>query len=116
METVLVICHDFLSIYSCLKGSQTLRCAVAVISLAFFHQLFCVFQVNAGCLALTLDIGTASAVLVRSFVMNQARVLQGLVYDLHCPFHETFLVCIFNTEKEIPSLMLCYEIGIQCRP
>ena len=116
MEAVLIICHDFLSIYSGLKGGQTLRSTEAVVSLSFFHQLLCVLQVNTGCLALALDIRAASSVLVRTLVMDQACILQGLVYDFHCPFHETFLVCIFNTEKEIPSLMLCYEIGIQCRP
>ena len=109
---MLVICHDFLAPHCFLKGCKALRGTEAVICLPLINQLLCIFQVYAGCLAFTLDIGTHPAVLIRTFVVDQAGILQCLVDDLHRTFHIALLVCIFNAEKEIPALMFCNQVGI----
>ena len=105
---MLVICHDFLAPHCFLKGCKALRGTEAVICLPLINQLLCIFQVYAGCLAFTLD----PAVLIRTFVVNQAGILQCLVDDFHRTFHIALLVCIFNAEKEIPALMFCNQVGI----
>ena len=69
MKAVLVISHDLLAFHSFFKGIQSFLGTEAVISLSFFHQLFRIFQINAGGLSLTLYIRTYAAILVRTFVM-----------------------------------------------
>ena len=57
------------------QGIQTLFIAEAVICLAFFDQLLCIFHVDAGLLTLTLYIRTTAAVLIRSLIMDQTGLL-----------------------------------------
>ena len=70
---MLVIYIDFLARHSTGQRGQPVLIAEAVIGLALLNQLFRILQINALRLALTLYIGADPAVLVRSFIMLQAR-------------------------------------------
>ena len=113
MQAVLIIGHDLLAVYNVLQRVQTLLIAEAVVSLSFFDQLLCILHVNTGLLALTLHIRTATAVLIRTLIMDQTGLFQSAVNDLRSALNVTLLVGILNTQKEISSLMFCNQICIQ---
>ena len=115
METMLVIHHQFFSGYIFAQGLQTFLVAETVISFAFFNQFLCVLQVNTGLLTFTLYVWAASAVFVRTFVMDQTSLLQRPIYDINCTLYETLLVGIFDAQHKGAARMFGDQIGIQCR-
>ena len=115
MQTVLIIYNNLLTRDFGLQGLQALLVAEAVISLAFFNQLFRVLHIDACRLALTLHIGAYASVLVRTLVMLQARFLHGTINDIDRALHIALLVGILDTKQEISVLMLGNQICVQRR-
>ena len=95
MQAVLVIYAYLLTVDNLCKALKPFLVTETVISLPFVYQLFCIFKINTRSLPLALDIGTYSTVLIRTFVMDESRILQRPVYYINCPFHISFLVGIF---------------------
>ena len=97
VKAMLVIRHDLLAVYIRSQRFQTLRSTEAVISLSLFNQLLCILHIDAGGLALTLYIRAAAAVLVGTFIVDQAGFCHGAVDNVYSSFYIAFLVCIFNS-------------------
>ena len=114
VQTSLVIDGNFLTCNNTFHGFQFFRSAEAIISISLLDKLFCIFQIKAGCLSLTLYIWSDTTVLVRSFIMNKSGVFHGTVDDIDCTFHITLLVGILNTEDKISVLVFCNKICIEC--
>ena len=113
MQAVLVIHVDLLARNRTGEGGKALLIAEAVIGLSLFDQLFGIFQIDALLLTFALHIGAHAAVLVRSLVMDESRLLKGSVDDVHGSLHISFLVRILNAQDEIAAFMLGDQIRIQ---
>ena len=111
---MLVIYRDFLSCNSCLKTVKTLLVTEAVICLSLVNKFLCILHVDTLCHTLTLHVWTASAILVRSLIMDKSCLFECPVYNINSPLHLAYLICILYTENEITALMLCNQISIQC--
>ena len=116
MQTVLVVDVDLLARHRLRQRCQSLLITKAIICLAFLDQLFRVFQINTLLLAVALHIGTYTAVLVRTFVVQKPRVLQRAVNDVHRSLHIPLLIRILNAKDKIPALVLRNQIGVKRRP
>ena len=94
---------------------QTLLVTEAIIGVSLLNQLLCIFQVETAFISFTLHIRPISAILVRSFIVNQARLFKRPVNNFQSAVHKTLLVCIFNTKHEISAFVFCNQVGIQRR-
>ena len=111
---MLVIDRDFLACDCCPKALKTLLITEAVICLSLVDKLLCILHIDALCHTLTLHIRTASAILVRSLIMDKSCFLKSPVDDINSTLHLTYLICILYTQNKITALMLCDQVSIQC--
>ena len=113
-QTVLVIHNDICSVFRnrSLQGIQACFITEAVIRVALLYQLLCILQIHSGSISLALHIRTISTILVRSFIVNETCLFQSTVNDVQCSFHESLLVCIFNSEDKVSTLVFCDQICI----
>ena len=113
VETSLIIDGDLLACNCTFHTLQFFLAAEAVVCISLLNKLFCIFQVHACCLTLTLYIRTESAVFIRSLIMDKSGFLKGTVNNIYGSLHITFLVCIFNTKDKISAFMFCDQISIK---
>ena len=113
VETSLIIDGDLLACNCTFHTLQFFLAAEAVVCISLLNKLFCIFQVHACCLTLTLYIRTESAVFIRSLIMDKSGFLKGTVNNIYSSLHITFLVCIFNTKDKISAFMFCDQISIK---
>ena len=85
--------------------------AKAIVSSAQFHQLFGVFHINT--LAFGLNIRSASAVFIRTFVMLYPRLFQSAVYGLHRSFHISFAVRVLYAQNELAALLAREQVCVK---
>ena len=109
---MLVVTGDSLSLEFCDKCLQTALIAEAVVCFALVDQFLRVFQVDALLLALTLDIWTNAAVLVRTFVVLKSCFLQGAVDDVDSAFYLALLIRILDTQNKIATFMFCNQVCV----
>ena len=114
-ETVLVINHNVRPVVRnrCLKRLQTFLITEAVIGVSLLHKLLCVFEIQPGRISLALHIGTVSAVFVRTFIMNQACLLQSPVDDVERALDKSLLIRILHSKDKVASFMLRDQICVQ---
>ena len=117
-QTVFVIYDNIRPVLRNRRAERIQSCFVTetIVGIALLHQLFCIFQIDAGGLAFTLDIRAVSPVLIRSLVMDEAGLLKRPVYDIHSAFHIALLIRILDTEDKIPALMLRDQVRIKRCP
>ena len=110
-QAVLVVTADAVLVF---EAFQPLFVAEAVICPAKLHELFRIFLINGG--ALALHIRPAGAADVGAFVVFDARVLQCIIYDLHRAFYEALAVGIFEAKDKFAPLFFGVQIAVERRP
>ena len=116
MQAVLVVDTDLLAFYDLGQRSKSLRCAEASVRLSLVDQLLGVFAVNACAHALTLHIGTNAAVLVGTFVLDQAGVRHRALDDINCAFHIAALIGVLDPQNKIAVLVLGDQVCVEGSP
>ena len=76
-------------------------------------QLFCVFQIDPGRLALALDVGTVTFILVGAFVVFYSRGLERAVNDVDSSFDVAFSVRILYAQHEIAAVLFSKEVSVK---
>ena len=114
VQTSLVIDGDLLACNYTFHRFQFLRTAEAVVSITLLNKLLCIFEIDSGCLSLTLYIWSDTTVLVRSFIMNKSGVFHGTVDDVYGSLYITLLVCILDSKDKISVFMFCNQVCVQC--
>ena len=95
----------------CLPLLDFLLGAEAVIGMAGFDQLLCIGEI--GILALGLDVGTAGAADIGTFIPVKAAGAEGIVDHFGGAFHKTLLVSILNAQDELAIVLLGEEISVK---
>ena len=88
--------------------------AETIIRAAEFDEFFRIRAVDRA--ALALDIGTEIPAHVGSFRIADARVLQGIVNDLHGAVDVALAVRIFEAENKIAPLFHRVQVAVQRGP
>ena len=112
MKTMLVVRYDLLTADILLERLQPLLITEAVICLPLLDQLLCIFHIKTALATLTLNIRTIAAILIRTFIMLQACLVQCTVNDLQRLIKKTLLIGIFYSKYKIAALMLCDQICV----
>ena len=113
-QAVLVVDADLLALHHLgFQRGQTLSVAKAVVSLPLVDEFFGIFHIDAGLHALTLHIRAVTAVLIRTFIVDQPCLCHGAIDDLYSAVHKTFLVRVLNAKHEISSRMFGYQKLVQ---
>ena len=113
-ETVLIIVHDLFAVDHGLQRLQTLLRAEAVVCLALIDELLRILHIDALCTTLGLHVRTAVARLIRGLIRDQAGIGEGFIDKFDSTLNEALLVRILDTEKEVTTLMLRDEVGVEC--
>ena len=113
MQAVLVVHADFLAIDDLGQRRQSLLCAEAAVGLSLVDQFLRVFAVNTGAHALTLHIRANAAVLVGTFVLDEAGIGHCALDDIDSAFHIASLIGIFDPQNEIAVFVLGNQIGVK---
>ena len=114
VQTSLVIDGDLLACNDTFHGFQFLRTAEAVVSITLFNKLLCIFEIDSGCLSLTLYVRTYAAVLVRTFIVKKSCTCHGTIDDIYSSFYITLLVCILDSKDKVSIFMFCNQVCVQC--
>ena len=107
-QAVLVVAAD--AVFP-LEGLDALLVAEAVIGAAQLDQLFGIFPIDRG--ALALHIRAAAAAHVRALVVIQPGVFEGVVDDLHGAVHIALPVRVLEAQDELAPLLLGEQVGVE---
>ena len=85
--------------------------AKAVVSVAAFYELLCIFKVNL--LSFALNVRTVISAHVRTFVVNKPRVFQRVVNYFDSTVNITFKVCVLDAQNKLSVILLCEKISVE---
>ena len=111
---MLIIVHDLFAVDHGLQRLQALLRAETVVCLALIDELLRILHIDALCTTLGLYVRTAVARLIRGLIRDQAGIGEGFIDKLDGTLDEALLVRILDTEKEVTTLMLRDEVGVEC--